>query len=645
MGSAWWLLAGRRVLEGHVTRSSGQGLFAPRWTFAILGLAALALLLFLAQGDSESAGTFIVPSEVKIHISYDGACGPPSSPLTLNTKITETESITTTQQKPIDVGGLISGCVGTTTDPGTVQIDGELFDYANLSTYTAAGLLATANPPFDLAVRTDNMSAFPASGFIYVGGERMSYSSRTTNSFHITARSIAPSTHSSDSFVRAEGKLILVGRRQPTRNSGWNPTPPNPALPPGATDDQQHGTGATVRAPDTHLTCRGRFTQTVVSGGNDRVDLRYRCYTRLDPDGPWPDVDYTTPPYITSPAQPPYVTSDPSTGPPLALTPALYHGTASGTLNEATGVLTLNTEVFGLTCIPYVPGHLWVRITQVINLNKTPVDTDPGTFSIFAYADDQCAGPTVAILGNDAPNATYITTDGPSTGPGTPTPVPSYDTDKDGCTDYRELGTIANPQGGQRDPFNPFDYSDINHDGAVTAGVDVLGIAQTFGVPARYVDYKDRGNFVPDAVDGLDDAANSFDGNGPNIWNTKAPNNNINSGGDVLGAARQFGHSCPHTHGAVAPYGAHPTTVTTTVTIEQSAPFAMSVGTTSGFPPSGTLLVDAETLTYDQNSPAPACSSLVPATQFCITARGSGTPSGNIPDQHTVGKIVFQKTP
>lgn len=578
----------------------------------------LALLAVVLQGTSEGAGTFRVPSAAKIHISYDGAC----SGLTLNTPITEMETITATQRKPINVTGAIAGCVGTVTDPGTVQIDNELFDYANVATYTTAGVLPKQSLPFNLAVRTDNMQIpagladFPlTNGDIYVGGELMHFDTRTANSFYITSRATPQATHPTDSYVRAEGKLVLVGRRQPTHNSGGAGL--------GATDAEPHSVGAAVGDPMTNLTCRGRFTQTMVSG-NDPVNLRYRCYTHLITA--WPDIDYGALPY-TSPA-------NPSTGPVLALTPLLFHGTANGTLFETgvfEGLLVLNTEVFGLTCIPYVPGHLWVKITQVINLNKNAAD-DP-TFSIFAYDDDQCAGTELAILGNE-PNATYIETDGP------PSTVPAYDTDKDGCTDYQELG-LAENQGGKRDPFSPFDYGDINHDGAVSIPVDIFGVASAFGILARYVDNKDRGAAVPDAVDGFNDPANPLDGNGPNPWNKGNPNGSIDVPNDVFGTASQFsGLTCPHTH-AITPYGVHPTSVSALISAGSLPNFKIDVGTTAGFPSTGQILIDAETLTYNQGA---SCSGFTnPATQFCIIARGSGTPTGNVAAQHGVGAIVYQK--
>jgi hypothetical protein len=364
-----------------------------------------------------------------------------------------------------------------------------------------------------------------------------------------------------------------------------------------------------------------------VTGGNDIVSMRWRCYMRLEPATPWPDLPYTNSPDV------------PSTGPVMGLTPTLYHGTAAGDIADASGgLMTLNTEVFGLTCFPFVQGQLWIKGTQVINLDgmKMEPEGDPGTFSIHSYINDQCSGTPEFVLGGDVGNVTFTEV------------ASTTDTDKDGCTDFRELGP-SEGLGGKRDPFNPFDYTDINHDGSVSVPVDILGVAGSFGTGSpRYIDYKDRGQRAKDA---LGTATMSDDG--PSSWNKDKPNGSIDVPADILGVANQFGHRCPHDPNLDGvhenyiglngvPFGAHPTGVAVKVTAAQSAPFAMTVGRTAGFPKGGQLLVDAETLTYDQN--AGTCGGgFNPATQFCITARGSGSPAGNSPTQHAFTAAVFQK--
>jgi len=214
------------------------------------------------------------------------------------------------------------------------------------------------------------------------------------------------------------------------------------------------------------------------------------------------------------------------------------------------------------------------------------------------------------------------------TGPVTLTPLPaSHDEDGDGGTDYRELGADQTA-GGLRDPFNPYDYYDVNHDGGINVVNDILGVAGAFGPPPhpRYVDYKDRGAVHP----------------GPNVWNRGPPNGEIDSVNDILSVGQQFGHVCPHsTHAATTAFGAHPTALT--AGIGTTAPVLMSVGTTAGYASSGQLLVDAETLGYDQGSTAQACAGMNPATQFCVTGRGNMVPAGNNPASHGANAVVWPK--
>jgi len=218
-------------------------------------------------------------------------------------------------------------------------------------------------------------------------------------------------------------------------------------------------------------------------------------------------------------------------------------------------------------------------------------------------------------------------TDGTTTaGPLTLTPLPiTHDEDGDGCTDYKELGPGPQSTGGLRDPFNPYDFYDINHDGAVSNTLDVLQVSQANGVPAKYVWHKDRGVTL-----------------GPNAWNRTGPNKSINVVDDLLAVAAQVGQPClGHTHPATWALGPHPTTLTAGVTAGQLAPFAMSVGTTAGYPPTGLLLIGSETLNYNQGSGQ--CPGFNPATQFCVKARGNGVPAGNDPAAYSTGAIVYPK--
>jgi len=179
-------------------------------------------------------------------------------------------------------------------------------------------------------------------------------------------------------------------------------------------------------------------------------------------------------------------------------------------------------------CIPEFTPGVNLQINVTIASNKVLLDTETGTIRVVLDAihdnvegnADDCDDPA----GTDV--FTSTTYDSASAEPAVDK---ADDTDRDGCVDEKELRSVLN-QGGVRDPWNPYDWYDINHDGAVTAGVDVLQVAQAFGAPANYAPRKDRG------------AVNY----GPFSWNKSGPNNNINSGGDLLGVAQQFSSPCLH---------------------------------------------------------------------------------------------------
>lgn len=577
--------------------ADGEGVMGRRRRMGVLALAlaALALAAALAPGAAKGAGGGIqAPGVVQIAITYAGAC----TPGTIGAAIQGTQLIDASHTQDISVSGSVAGCIGTATSPGTVMIGNELFDYANISTTTTAGVVAGS--PTEGILGVQSTSGFPLSGQVFVGSELLSYdntSMPSTSSLNITSASTYAQTHPIGTFVRLQGKLRLVGRGQPTSNPGAGV---------GATAQVFHNSGSPIRGPDTHLTCRGMLpAQTKVAGGDDIISMRYRCYMRLEPDSAWTDVTYTAPP------------DDPSTGPVLALTPVLYHGTAAGMIDDdGTGQMVLTTEVFGLTCFPFVQGQLWIKATEVVNPSA------PDTFTMYAYADDRCTE-LAFTLGGDPGNLTF-------------TSLPdTTDTDKDGCTDGRELGDVK-PFGGLRDPFNPFDYFDINGDGAISVGVDILQVAGAFGNGnPRYVDYKERGLKAPDPLRPPGNQTNDYI-DGPSSWNKKGPNGSIDIGGDILGVAGQFGDACPHDPGVTSmPYGAQPAKTTASVSAGQSVPFDLAVAATpgtAGFPSSGTILVDAETLTYTSKT----------ATSFHITARGNGM-AGNDPAAHGSNATVYQK--
>jgi len=141
---------------------------------------------------------------------------------------------------------------------------------------------------------------------------------------------------------------------------------------------------------------------------------------------------------------------------------------------------------------------------------------------------------------------------------------PLIDSDLDGCTDNRELVVKPNSEtsGGQRNPNYFWDFYDVwtrpdpvgqptlwTRDKFVNAGGDVLSVARRYGAS--------RPGGAPTKQQALTEALTpptsdtgyhaSFDRGpfiGPNIWNIGPPDGYIAASPDVLGVARQFGHSC-----------------------------------------------------------------------------------------------------
>ncbi len=108
------------------------------------------------------------------------------------------------------------------------------------------------------------------------------------------------------------------------------------------------------------------------------------------------------------------------------------------------------------------------------------------------------------------------------------------DSDGDGCSDQQENG-LDETLGGQRDPFNPWDFYDVaglsgpTADGEVDLLFDVLGVINHYsptGAPPYDVQY-DRGPTT-----------------GPNVWNMTAPDGSIDLMNDILGVIAQHGHHC-----------------------------------------------------------------------------------------------------
>ena len=185
------------------------------------------------------------------------------------------------------------------------------------------------------------------------------------------------------------------------------------------------------------------------------------------------------------------------------------------------------TLVIGSPCIPdFTPGTN-LQVTASVTVDKLIIGVDTGSVSVVTDTihdniegnaddcDDPAAGDTFQFDTYDS-------------AVGEPAITLDDDTDRDGCVDERELRSVLN-QGGLRDPWNPYDWYDINHDGAVAVTSDLLQIALANGAGnPNYLARKDRGvlNY------------------GPFGWNKSAPNGSVDITSDVLGAAQQISQPC-----------------------------------------------------------------------------------------------------
>jgi hypothetical protein len=127
------------------------------------------------------------------------------------------------------------------------------------------------------------------------------------------------------------------------------------------------------------------------------------------------------------------------------------------------------------------------------------------------------------------------------------------DDDNDGCTDVLEFG--SNPmQGGQRNPHDFWDFYDTPdsanvRDKVVTVTGDIFRVAQRFGAndaggtasPNRNSDPLAG---PPPASPGYHPAFDRGPLVGSNPWNMGPADGAVTVVVDVLGVARQFGHSC-----------------------------------------------------------------------------------------------------
>ena len=111
------------------------------------------------------------------------------------------------------------------------------------------------------------------------------------------------------------------------------------------------------------------------------------------------------------------------------------------------------------------------------------------------------------------------------------------DTDGDGCRDAVEAGPTPR-LGGRRSATNPWDFYDTNHDGVVSILEDLLPVIRAYGGRngPNYSPNFDRSPPPRPAVEP--------DPSKREPWDLGPPDGGISIGTDVLGVARQYGHTC-----------------------------------------------------------------------------------------------------
>jgi hypothetical protein len=120
---------------------------------------------------------------------------------------------------------------------------------------------------------------------------------------------------------------------------------------------------------------------------------------------------------------------------------------------------------------------------------------------------------------------------------------PSTDSDLDGCTNTQEAGTSV-VLGGQRDPFNYWDFYDTPAGNGLSRD-RIVGLADIAEEVERFGASGDPATdpLSPVPTEGYHSAYDRGELMGPNAWNLAPPNGSI-SVGDIVGLVVQFGHTC-----------------------------------------------------------------------------------------------------
>lgn len=207
-----------------------------------------------------------------------------------------------------------------------------------------------------------------------------------------------------------------------------------------------------------------------------------------------------------------------------------FRTTLTGTMNPTTGAATLSFA--GNPCLPAdsdndmtVDDGVTVQLTTTLKNDMMGSGTVHLEFFLNGgpgFGD--CAGsPTSTSDDPFTPTNLSDTDDSDINDPNITGPE-----GPDGCSTSEELGSTEGA-GGDRDPWNPWDFYDVDGNGTVDLFVDIFGVAGLFGQSNPPIAY-DRSGVV-----------------GPNPWNINGPDGTIDLFLDIFGVANQFGHACAGT--------------------------------------------------------------------------------------------------
>lgn len=248
-------------------------------------------------------------------------------------------------------------------------------------------------------------------------------------------------------------------------------------------------------------------------------EINFRCLIRAEPSGALTDGTQVQ---VRRLCYEEALPLPPPPPPPPPFRPgnhSIHSATYSG------GILSLSL----LECTELLPGVLAWSLSATISLGK-----GGGT----AVGNSQYILDSTAPFDCAAGSGTTQTS-----GPLALTPLAqSHDEDGDGCTDWEELGPV-NVSGGQRDPFNFWDFFDTPN--SANQRDKIILTSDISRVVARYGTNGDKTGdpLSPPPPTGYHTAFDRGGSIGPNGWNLRQPDGKILTP-DISAVVASFGASC-----------------------------------------------------------------------------------------------------